>query len=172
MIMMELTKWSWKCPNNASSCSFFQPETVRQRLTQYESLTKPLIEFYELVVWSLLIWDKCRGFVLCLTNHENLRKSCWQRANARNAVTFVFFLTRRCLWIHITSCKRCPSLILVPCSFSCRKKGLLKSFSGTETNVIWPKVKDYLSENFFKKWISVTILTDIFKNLQWYRNLF
>lgn len=55
-----------------------KPETVRQRLTQYESLTKPLIEFYE-------------------------------------------------------------------------EKGLLKSFSGTETNVIWPKVKDYLSENFLKK---------------------
>ncbi|XP_068727213.1 GTP:AMP phosphotransferase AK3, mitochondrial-like [Montipora capricornis] len=55
-----------------------KPETVRQRLTQYENMTKPLIDFYD-------------------------------------------------------------------------KKGLLKSFSGTETNVIWPKVKDYLSENFFKQ---------------------
>ena len=32
-----------------------------------------------------------------------------------------------------------------------RKQGTLKSFSGTETNVIWPKVKDYLAENFFKQ---------------------
>lgn len=53
--------------------------------------------------------------------------------------------------MHVTSCKRGPSLILFRCSLSCREKGLLKSFSGTETNVIWPKVKDYLSENFFKK---------------------
>ena len=33
---------------------------------------------------------------------------------------------------------------------TCSKKSLLKSFSGTETNVIWPKVKEYLAENFFK----------------------
>lgn len=55
-----------------------KPETVRQRLKQYEDMTKPLIDFY-------------------------------------------------------------------------LKQGTLKSFSGTETNVIWPKVKDYLAENFFKQ---------------------
>ncbi|XP_078352947.1 GTP:AMP phosphotransferase AK3, mitochondrial-like [Oculina patagonica] len=55
-----------------------KPETVRQRLKQYEDMTKPLIDFYT-------------------------------------------------------------------------KQGTLKSFSGTETNVIWPKVKDYLAENFFKQ---------------------
>lgn len=55
-----------------------KPETVRQRLKQYEEMTKPLIDFYT-------------------------------------------------------------------------KQGTLKSFSGTETNVIWPKVKDYLAKNFFKQ---------------------
>ncbi|XP_058956128.1 GTP:AMP phosphotransferase AK3, mitochondrial-like [Pocillopora verrucosa] len=54
-----------------------KPETVRQRLKQYEEMTKPLIDFYT-------------------------------------------------------------------------KQGILESFSGTETNVIWPKVKDYLTANFFK----------------------
>lgn len=54
-----------------------KPETVRQRLKQYEEMTKPLIDFYT-------------------------------------------------------------------------KQGILESFSGTETNIIWPKVKDYLTANFFK----------------------
>ncbi|EDO42583.1 predicted protein [Nematostella vectensis] len=30
------------------------------------------------------------------------------------------------------------------------KKGVLASFSGTETNVIWPRVKKYLQENHYK----------------------